>query len=377
MHPKFTYIVIGVIVLIFVLALLTREYQQSFRLASSAIDISGVLSDDTETSDFLRALKPIKFTFPVDHGSHPRFQTEWWYFTGNLKDEKNNHFGYQLTFFRRALSDKNITDESAWRTNTIYFAHFAITDVSHGQYYSYEKWSRGIPELAGAKAGSLKVWIDDWTAELKRNNVYKLNSKSENKSLSLLLKPSKKIVYHGEGGLSQKSEERGNASYYYSHTRLDTSGQLVIDDREYTVYGNSWFDHEWSTSALGAHQKGWDWFSVQLDDGSEIMLYLMRKKDGTIDSISSGTYVSKSGRSYHLTSADFKVYTKDYWKSTKTNIKYPSKWRIEIPRYDLSLNAVPVLNAQEFNHSFTYWEGSVKLSDDNVRGLGYVELTGY
>ncbi len=213
--------------------------------------------------------------------------------------------------------------------------------------------------------------------KLQGGNNYKLFSSADNKSLSLLLKPSKKIVYNGDGGLSKKSEEPGNASYYYSHTRLDTSGKIVIDGMEYTVEGLSWFDHEWSTSALGVDQKGWDWFSFQLDDGSDIMLYMLRKKDGTIDGISSGTYVFESGRAEHLTSSDFKVKVDDYWISTKTNITYPSKWSIEIPRYDLSLSVEPVINAQEFSHSFTYWEGAVKVSGDNISGRGYVELTGY
>ena len=377
MRFRSVYFIFGALLLAIVIVLIINNAQVLRQSDNNTIDISNVLSHNQEGTSFKRADRPIQFSFPRDHGNHPEFETEWWYFTGNLADDKGKSFGYQLTFFRRALSSKEPKKDSAWRANTIYFAHFALTDLTNKKYHSFEKWSRGAARLAGSETKTLNVWIDDWEVKLDGRNNYVLSSKSENKSISLVLEPSKNVVLNGNRGLSQKSKEPGNASYYYSHTRLNTEGEIMIDGQSYAVRGLSWFDHEWSTSALGEDQKGWDWFSIQLDNNTEIMIYMLRKKDGTIDPVSSGTYITGSGKAEHLTSSDFTVDIKDYWISSKTNAKYPSKWSITIPRFDLSLDVKPVLNDQEFSHSFTYWEGAVRVSGDGDSGRGYVELTGY
>ncbi|NIP38494.1 MAG: carotenoid 1,2-hydratase [Candidatus Dadabacteria bacterium] len=377
MKSKSVFLIFAAVLIVIVLGLINIAEHVSKESDNKKIDISNVLSDSNEDTSFKRAYEPVKFSFPADHGSHPEFQTEWWYFTGNLADEEGNGFGYQLTFFRRALSSKPLKKDSAWRANTIYFAHFAITDVVQKKYHYFEKWSREAPELAGSETEQLHVWIDDWEVKTDQNNNYILKSQSENKEISLLLKETKNVVLNGNKGLSQKSKEPGNASYYYSLTRLDASGEITIDGKKYTVDGLSWFDHEWSTRALGEDQKGWDWFSIQLDNNTEVMVYMLRKKDGTIDPVSSGTYVAGLGKAEHLTNSDFSVDIKDYWKSLKTGTKYPSKWNMKIPKFDLSLDIQPVLNDQEFSHSFTYWEGAVKVSGGGVSGQGYVELTGY
>jgi len=221
-----------------------------------------------------------------------------------------------------------------------------------------------------------RVWIDNWSVK-GEGKSFKLKANDSSISLDLLLIPVKPPVLQGDKGLSQKSQEPGNASYYFSQTRIDTSGRVIIDGQEFEVRGLSWIDREWSTSALGENQEGWDWFSIQLNDGREIMLYQFRLKDGGIDNYSSGSIVNKNGDLTPLKAADFEIEVLDTWKSSKTGIDYPSKWRISIPKHDIELNVVPLLQDQELLHSFIYWEGAVKVSDDGISGKGYVELTGY
>jgi predicted secreted hydrolase len=376
MRYNLIYSILILLVCLLLIVLILNKGDNTSKSDSKTIDISSVLSNDKDKTVFRRATEPIKFYFPKDHGSHPEYQTEWWYFTGNLRDADNNLFGYQLTFFRRALGGKTTNDNSLWRSDSVYLAHFAITDVNKEIYYSFEKWSRAVPKLAGSDTQNLGVWIDDWSVSLDQDRSYMLESRSENKSISLILKQAKKEVLNGNKGLSQKSMEPGNASYYYSVTRLDTTGKITIDGRQYWVEGLSWFDHEWSTSVLGPNQIGWDWFSIQLDDNREIMIYILRLKDGGIDPFSSGTFIDNSGNAEHLSVSDFYVDIKGYWKSPETNINYPSGWNIKIPKYGLTLEVDPVLNNQEFSHSFTYWEGAVRVAG-NAKGVGYVELTGY
>lgn len=377
MRSKFIYFILVILVFTLVILIILNKSENYSQPDFKTINISNVLSNDIDKTAFQRATEPIKFYFPKDHGSHPEYQTEWWYFTGNLRDTDNNSFGYQLTFFRRALTNKISSDNSHWRSNEVYFAHFAVTDVGKEKYYSFEKWSRAVPKLAGSDSENLGVWIDDWRVTAYLDKGYRLESNSENKSISLILKQAKKEVLNGNKGLSQKSMEPGNASYYYSVTRLNTTGEIIIDGSEYVVEGLSWFDHEWSTSVLAPNQTGWDWFSIQLGDNTDIMIYVLRLKDGSVDPFSSGTFVDNLGNAEHLSSSDFYVNIKDYWKSPKTNIKYPSKWNITIPKHSLTLDVEPVLNNQEFSHSFTYWEGAVRVSGGNTSGEGYVELTGY
>lgn len=362
-----------VIALVFIAVIVTscgdnRSAQETGNIAQSlsGYDISG----------FKRVQMPRDFKFPKDFGPHPEYQTEWWYYTGNLADSSGRNFGYQLTFFRRALSSYEVDRESEWASNQIYFAHFALSDIENGEFYSSERWSRSALGLAGAETMPFRVWIDDWSVQ-GEGKSFKLKATDGSISINLLLKPAKPVVLQGDKGLSQKSQEPGNASYYFSQTRVDTSGRVIIDGQEFEVRGLSWLDREWSTSALGENQEGWDWFSIQLNDGREIMLYQLRLKDGGIDNYSSGSIVNKNGDLTPLKAADFEIEVLDTWKSSKTGIDYPSKWRISIPGHDIELNVVPLLQDQELLHSFIYWEGAVKISGEGFSGKGYVELTGY
>lgn len=325
---------------------------------------------------FKRALEVRSFNFPEDSGPHPEYQTEWWYYTGNLKDSSGRRFGYQLTFFRRALSPDSIERESDWAANQVYFAHFAVSDIENKKFYSAQRWSRAALELAGARANPHRVWIGDWNSR-KDGDLIKLAAGNNSFSINLTLEPVKPVVLQGDRGLSQKGPEPGNASYYYSATRLKTEGIIKLYGNEFKVQGLSWLDREWSTSALGEELEGWDWFSLQLKDGREIMLYQLRKKDGSIDTHSAGTLIEKDGSAKTLEASDFNIKVLDTWESPETGISYPSKWQVAIPEYGLDLTVTPYQANQELNLSFVYWEGAVSASGGGVSGSGYVELTGY
>ncbi len=347
------------------------DNKDSLQPSNIAQSLSG-----NDTAGFARADASRDFIFPEDFGPHPEFQTEWWYYTGNLSTEDRREFGYQLTFFRRALSPEEIKRDSGWASNQIYFAHFALTDIKRGMFYSSERWSRGAAGLAGSQSSPFRVWIDNWSIEGDHETV-KLQADDEDLSIELSLNSLKPIVLQGDKGLSQKSGEPGNASYYFSQTRINSSGTISIDGQKFEVSGLSWLDREWSTSALGQDQEGWDWFSLQLDDGREIMLYQLRLKDGGVDPFSSGSIVSKNGKLIPLKATDFNIEVLDTWKSSETGTVYPSKWGINIPSQNIELLIQPLLDNQELLLSFVYWEGAVKVSGNGISGKGYVELTGY
>jgi len=358
-------------ILIFGLLASCNDNQSSRDADNIAQSLSG-----SDTAGFKRADAPRHFIFPEDFGPHPEFQTEWWYYTGNLTSKEGRDFGYQLTFFRRALSPQKINRESKWSTNQIYFAHFALSDITEGRFYSSERWGRDAMELAGVQGKPFRIWIDNWSIEGDGDN-FKLHAEDDSVSINLSLKSMKPTVLQGDKGLSQKTSEPGNASYYFSQTRINSSGTITLDEQKFEVSGLSWLDREWSTSALGENQEGWDWFSIQLDDRREIMLYQLRSKDGGIDSFSSGSLIGTTGEVTPLKADDFEVEVLDIWKSSETGSVYPSKWGISIPKEDIKLTVIPFISNQELLLSFIYWEGAVKVSGDGISGKGYVELIGY
>ncbi|RYX98499.1 carotenoid 1,2-hydratase, partial [bacterium] len=279
--------------------------------------VTSALSDTQGTENFSKADKPKTFIFPKDSGSHPDFQTEWWYYTGNLEDKNKNNYGYQLTFFRRALNSEDIKRDSKWKTNQIYFAHFTVSDIKNNKFYYAEKYSREGNGLSGVNADPFNVWLEDWQAKEDKNGFVNIKADNSPVAIDLKVKSLKPVVLQGNQGLSNKSA--GNASYYYSLTRLDTQGSFYINNEKFDVKGLSWLDREWSTSALSKDQSGWDWFSIQLDDQRELMLYQLRLKNGGIDSYSSGCIIDKNGKLTNLKKDDFKIEVLDYWKSPTTN----------------------------------------------------------
>lgn len=332
---------------------------------------------------FARVLSPRQFHFPADHGPHNEYRTEWWYFTGNLHDSEGRKFGYQLTFFRFALKPKPSPSQSAWRSNQIYMAHFTVTDVKNHKFHAAERFSRTGLNLAGAKTDKYQVWLNDWSAASVGDGVFplRLQAKQADFAIDLQLTEQKPLVLQGNEGMSQKSSKPGNASYYYSFTRLKTTGRLRLQDRTFEVSGSSWMDREWSTSALSEEQAGWDWFSLQLSDNTEIMYYRLRLKNGANDPHSAGTVVLADHSQIPLNEQNVKIQVLDEWTSPHSNRTYPSQWRLSVPSQNLKLDIVPLVNDQELNLSFRYWEGAVTVRGQKngrpITGLGYVELTGY
>ncbi len=337
---------------------------------------------------FHLALPGYQYRFPRDHGSHDDFRTEWWYYTGHLVSVEGRRFGYELTFFRRGIREGHSRpNPSRWAVRHLYFAHFALTEVDEGRFRYTEKLSRAGLGKAGAEAGGLHVWIDRWIAESDPSdgNGHHLKASAEQFAIDLFLRPEKPPVIHGRGGISRKGNATGQASHYYSMTRLATKGTLMIDGRERTVTGLSWMDHEFGSAELGEDLVGWDWFSVQLKDRGELMLYLLRRSDGSLAPASSGTFVFADGRTRHLSHVELRVEVLDHWVSQASGARYPSHWRISVAPLDLTLELRPLLADQELitNKStrVTYWEGAVTVAGTrdgaDVTGQGYVELTGY
>jgi predicted secreted hydrolase len=370
------------ICLVLVLFLATRH------LFLSGDDPEGgarIVLSETLTADgegFLRAREPRAFAFPGDHGPHPEYRIEWWYFTGNLTTDEGRRFGYQLTFFRRALAAVPVDRSSAWGANQVYMAHFALTDVGDGRFHAFERFSRAALELAGARSRPFRAWVENWEARSTGETFLplRLRAEEEGVSIDLTLTSSKDAVFHGERGLSTKGPGEGNASYYYSLTRMPTAGTVGSGGRTYSVRGEGWMDREWSTSSLGEGQAGWDWFALQLSDGRELMCYLIRRKDGSLDAASSGTLVEEDGAWRTLGLTDIGVEVLDHWVSPG-EVRYPSGWRLSVPAEEIALTVKPYIRNQEMDLSVRYWEGAVSVEGSSrgraVTGSGYVELTGY
>ena len=343
--------------------------------------LSALLSD-ANNAGFPTVIEPRKFDFPRDHGPHPEYRNEWWYITGNLEADSGRHFGFELTVFRFALTPEPPASDSAWRTNQVFIAHFAITDTDADEFYVAERFSRGAAGLAGAETGPFRVWIDDWeiAADETERERWRLRAADKDFALDLNLAAVKQPVLNGIDGLSQKSAEVGNASYYYSVTRWQSDGRVRIGEQEFGVSGLSWLDREWSSSALAADQQGWDWFALQLSDGSDIMFYNLRKTDGTQDTFSGGTWVPESGESRHIDRDEISVTVTATWDSPQGGT-YPAGWDIRLDGEGLALSVTPVIDDQELLTTVRYWEGAVEVrgtrAGADVSGRGYVELTGY
>ncbi len=346
---------------------------------SDVSELADLLGADADAG-FEKAYEPREFSFPRDHGPHESFRNEWWYVTGNLDADDGRRFGFELTIFRFALTPTAVDSESEWRTNQVYIAHFAITDVAGERFFVAEKYSRGALRLAGAASEPFRVWIDDWEIAATGDDRWALRADDNEFALDLDLVAVKPPVLNGIDGLSQKSSQPGNASYYYSITRWNAGGRLRVADDEFAVSGLAWLDREWSSSALGSDQQGWDWFALQLDDNTELMFYNLRKTNGAQDPNSAGTYVAADGRSLHLGRDDVDISVTDTWASPEGG-RYPSAWQISVPSEALSLTVVPVLPEQELFTTVRYWEGAVDVVGNRngapIVGRGYVELTGY
>lgn len=369
----------------------------------AALQVGSILGSTASTEGYERALKPRPFSFPADHGPHPDFQSEWWYFVGNLSTAEGHRFGFQLTFFRFAVAPDAPERPSRWASRQVWMAHFAVTDVEGGRFHPFERFRRGALGLAGGLSGDpagdgdplFRVWLDDWRAEgLEAGSLLPLrlvaSAAGEGRgnpgvTLDLTLSPGKPPVLQGEGGWSRKGPEPGNASYYYSLTRLPAEGTVGVAGESFEVRGTAWLDREWSTSALGEDEVGWDWLALQLTDATgeawELMLYQIRHEDGSPSPTSEGVWVAPDGGSRRIEWEETEVEVLDRWTSPHSGATYPSGWRIRVPAEDLDLTVRPLLQDQELDLSFRYWEGAVAVdgtrAGEPLAGRGYVELTGY
>ncbi|MFT4563054.1 MAG: putative secreted hydrolase [Gammaproteobacteria bacterium] len=372
----------AIVLIIISLALATINARSSFRQNSSAT-VADLLTEIDPPAGFSYAIDPIKFEFPSDHGKHPDFRSEWWYFTGNTATEDGHEFGFQFTIFRFALKPIPSHSQSPWRHSNIYMGHFAISDISAETFHAYERQARPALDMAGQQAQPLKIWIGDWSLEQSdgKSEVWHLLAKQNSYTLDIVLRADRPILLQGDKGLSKKSAAPGNASYYYSIPRLSVSGTIGTPETVHQVKGQGWYDHEWSTSALAEGQQGWDWFSLQLDDGRELMFYQIRDTLGQATGTSHGVILSNKGTQVPLDSANVEIKVQRYWRSPKSGARYPARWRIKIPEQQLDLIVTPRFADQEWRQNFTYWEGAVsvtgKSSDQAIVGRGYVELVGY
>ncbi|CAN5870209.1 lipocalin-like domain-containing protein [soil metagenome] len=384
-----------------------------------------------------RVVDPRVFAFPDDHGPHPTFRTEWWYFTGNLTTDEGEEFGYQLTFFRSALTDSasftllpaiapdtastagtaNAADttnpadtagttgtaglagsasdaRSDWRSRHAYMAHFAVSDIGASRIHTAQRFARAALGLAGADARPFRVWLHDWQAARTTGNAaydegdddngmfpLRLVAVDGDVAIDLLLERGKPMVLQGERGLSRKGAEPGNASYYYSYMRMPATGTIRVNGRSHRVHGESWLDREWSTSALSDDLQGWDWMALQFADTTELMLYRLRRHDGSMSPFSTGTYVQRDGSTVTLHASDFTMTPTRTWRSPVDATSYPVSWHVEVPAVRLSVTVDAAFDAQELNLAVRYWEGSVRIdgmrADSVVTGRGYLEMTGY
>lgn len=331
------------------------------------------------------ALPGYRYEFPRDFFAHPDFQTEWWYTTGNVKTSDGRSFGFELTFFRQAVS-RDDTQRGPWGVRDLYLAHLALSDLDGGHFYHSERINRAGPGIAGVNAQDGKVWNGNWSAVWNKGGTQELVAQNDDFQFSFILKSEKPPVIHGENGLSQKAEGVGHASHYFSQTRLVTTGTINLKGKHFNVSGLSWMDHEFFTHQLSADQAGWDWFSIQLEDKTELMLFILRRKDGTTDPFSSGTYIDASGKSSHLRAMNFSLQPQGaIWKSPVTGATYPIEWNISVPKLGLSLSAKTKLAGQELTGTTkfapNYWEGAMEfsgtLANAQIHGAGYLEMAGY
>ncbi|ULA59696.1 MAG: AttH component of AttEFGH ABC transport system [Nitrospira sp.] len=342
-----------------------------------------------ETSQVFDMAAPgYQYWFPRDHGAHERFRTEWWYYTGHVTAADGRRFGFELTFFRRGIPPDQVqTLPSRWSIQQLYLAHFALTDLSTERFYYADKVSREGLGKAGAETGRLHVWVDRWSLLMDDRTTpsHRLQAATDDVAINLMVTPEKPPVIHGGDGISRKGTDPGQASHYYSLTRLATEGQIRVGIETFTVTGLSWMDHEFGSADLGQNVVGWDWFSLQLSDATELMWYSLRRADGSSDPVSSGTLVLADGRVQPLDSQDLTIAPLAYWTSPRSKGRYPQRWRLTSPALGMDVTVDSLLADQELDTSrstrVTYWEGAVSVSGRvrgaPVTGRGYVEMTGY
>lgn len=362
------------------------------RLLLLAAAISGfVAAAAAETlprEGFRLALPGRVFEFPRDHGAHDEYRTEWWYFTGHVRSAAGRRYGFEVTFFRVGAGEAPSApgaQVTSWDLRNVSLAHFALTDVEAREFRYYEKLNRSTQFLADAKPGLLHVFNEGWSVTTGADGSWRLVAREGGDAIDLTLRAEKRPAIHGRDGISVKATGEGHASHYYSMTRLAAEGTIAAKGRREAVRGQAWMDHEFGSAMLREHQAGWDWFSLQFDNDTELMLYVIRKRDGTPDETSSGSIILADGQVIHLERSEFSVEARGQWKSPKSGATYPMGWRIRVPKFGIELDVRELMKGQELlttkSTQVTYWEGAVDVTGRSggtlVRGEGYVEMTGY
>ena len=350
--------------------------KSSFFLALVCLLVAG-----GKAADYTQALPGYHYEFPRDHFDHPEYRTEWWYYTGNLRAADGHRFGFELTFFRQGITRD--ADRSTWRIHDLYMAHLALSDLTGHRFYHVERINRAGPDIAGIDQKTGRIWNGNWQVQIAEAGQ-RLRGLDEKFDLSLNLTPAKPPVIQGRDGISRKGAGAGHASHYISFTRLTTSGEVRLNGTGYPVQGTSWMDHEFFSGSMDPSESGWDWVSLQLDDQSEVMLYRLRHKDGTIDPFSSGTYVDSQGKCTYLSLADFTMMPAgETWTSPQTKGVYPIRWHLTIAKLGIEASVTTPLASQEMTGAFgpSYWEGAIDVqgrrAGNELRGSGYLEMTGY
>jgi predicted secreted hydrolase len=310
-------------------------------------------------------------SLPRDHGAHPEAAVEWWYYTGHLEAPGGKAYGFQLTFFR---------------ARDIHLAHFAWTDVSRGTFVYDEKTHLGLPGIAGTAAAGLDVSNEDWSAREEKGGAVRLSAgRRDLGDLVLTLTPSKPPVLHGGDGFSKKGPAENEYSRYVSITRFAAAGTLSRGSAALRLTGSAWFDHEWGPGALPAGATGWDWFALQLSDGSDLMLYRLRLSGGAASPYSAGTFVPASGRPRAIAWSDVALAPRSTWTSPHSKAAYPAVWSLSVRSLGLDTTITPLVADQELSTEkstgVTYWEGACRVEGTRggrpIGGRAYVEMTGY
>ena len=375
----------GIVRIVFLLALLLSALSacsDARRPVGATVSVAEAMSGDTTGYDRAEVVR--EFVFPQDHGPHPGFKAEWWYVTGNVRatDGTNRRFGIQFTVFRSALSPDTTASSraSGWAADQLYMAHVALGDVTGERFYDQERFARGAAGLAGASADPVSAYLGPvrltGIGDASGAVPLRLTGSADGATFDLTARPTKPVVLQGDRGLSQKGVGAGNASYYYAQTRMATTGTITLPGGEAVpVEGLTWFDREWSTSALGAGQVGWDWFALHLDDGRDLMLYQLRREDGSKDPLSEGSLVAVDGTKTRLDAADFELTPLDTWTSPRGGA-YPTRWRVRVPEAGIEVEVTAAFEAQELDATIRYWEGAVDVTGATP-GVGFLEMTGY
>ncbi|HEX8288102.1 MAG TPA: lipocalin family protein [Pyrinomonadaceae bacterium] len=348
-------------------------------VADAFVGKAETLRDGTE-------LDPVNL--PRDLAAHKNAQTEWWYYTGHGTTDSGKNFGFELVFFKRRTDlDKFSIVPLRLLGNPIYFAHFALTDVDEKKFrYAHRKSANGILDYpASASEKHFHLRLGDWSLRESHGTHILRATTSQDVVFEATLKPRKPVVLNGQNRDGVSFKDEGQASRYFSYTRMEMEGDLILGGEIEHFTGSAWMDREFGTWTPTERQKGWDWFSVQLDNNCELMCYQLRDSSNGVSDFSSGTYIDENGEFTPLKHEDFSIEPTGFWKSPRTNATYPSGWKLKVPKLGLDLTVTPVMPDQELDTRGTtmivYWEGMCEVSgkdgESDINGRAYVELVGY